>query len=75
MVLPGQTLLLLEVAPALFAALAANEAEKAAPGLTLVDVQMIGAAGRVYLSGLAEDVAVARKAIAEALAGVAGRGR
>ena len=75
MVLPGQTLLLLEVAPALFAALAANEAEKAAPGLTLIDVQMIGAAGRVYLSGLAEDVAVARKAIAEALAGVAGRGR
>jgi len=75
MVLPGQTLLLLEVAPALFAALAANEAEKAAPTINLVDVQMIGAAGRVYLSGGSDEIAIARDAIANALAKVTGRGR
>ncbi len=46
MVLPGDTLLVCEMTPALFAAVAANEAERAAPGLTLVDVSMIGVAGR-----------------------------
>ena len=34
MVLPGQSLLVYEMTPALFAAVAANEAERAAPGLT-----------------------------------------
>ena len=51
MVLPGETLLVYEVTPALFAAVAANEAERAAPEATLVDVSMIGAAGRIYISG------------------------
>ena len=37
--------------PALFATVAANAAEKVAPDVTLVDVSMIGAAGRVYMSG------------------------
>jgi hypothetical protein len=46
MLLPGDSLLVFEMTPALFAAMAANEAEKAAPQITLVDVQMIGAAGR-----------------------------
>ena len=45
MVIPGDTLLVCEVTPALFAAVAANEAERAAPGITLVDVSMIGVAG------------------------------
>ena len=51
MLLPGQSLLVCEMAPALFAAVAANEAERAAPGNTLVDVTMIGASGRVYIAG------------------------
>ena len=51
MVLPGETLGVFEMTPALFATVAANEAERAVPENTLVDVQMIGAAGRVYLSG------------------------
>jgi hypothetical protein len=59
--------------PALFAAVAANEAEKAAPDITLVDVQMIGAAGRVYMAGEPEAVERAREAIGEALAAVIGR--
>ncbi|WP_214316962.1 microcompartment protein [Nonomuraea sediminis] len=73
MVLPGETLLVYEVTPALFAALAANEAEKAAPDNTLVDVQMIGAAGRLYLSGSTGSILKARDAITEALDGLDGR--
>lgn len=73
MVLPGQSLLVYEMTPALFAAVAANEAERAAPGLTLVDVQMIGAAGRLYISGSTEDVVVARDRITEVLGAIEGR--
>jgi hypothetical protein len=73
MVLPGQTLLVVEMTPALFAAVAANEAERAAPALTLVDVQMIGAAGRIYLAGDSEDVVRARDAIATTLEAIEGR--
>ena len=73
MVLPGQTLLVVEMTPALFAAVAANEAERAAPALTLVDVQMIGAAGRIYLAGDTDDVVRARDAIASALQAIQGR--
>ena len=56
MVMPGETLLVCEMVPALYAAIAANEAERVAPALTLVDVQMIGAAGRLYMSGKTADV-------------------
>ncbi|BBY74918.1 microcompartment protein [Mycolicibacterium parafortuitum] len=73
MVLPGQSLLVYEMTPALFAAVAANEAERAAPGLTLVDVQMIGAAGRLYISGSTKDVVVARDRITEVLGAIEGR--
>ncbi len=73
MILPGDSLLVVEMTPALFAAMAANEAEKAAPEITLVDVSMIGAAGRVYLAGATESVQRAREAIIAALAAVVGR--
>lgn len=73
MILPGESLLVYEMTPALFAAVAANEAERVAPGLTLVDVQMIGAAGRLYISGSVADVTVARDRITEVLAGIEGR--
>jgi len=73
MLLPGQSLLVFEMTPALFAAMAANEAEKAAPDITLVDVQMIGAAGRVYIGGSTESVEIARQAVGAALAAVTGR--
>ena len=73
MLLPGQSLLVFEMTPALFAAMAANEAEKAAPDITLVDVQMIGAAGRVYIGGSSEPVETARQAIGAALGAVTGR--
>jgi hypothetical protein len=73
MLMPGDSLLVVEVTPALFAAMAANVAERAAPDVTLVDVQMIGAAGRLYLGGTTEAVTTARDAIREALAAVEGR--
>ena len=73
MILPGDALLVCEVTPALFTALAANEAERAAPEVTLVDVSMIGAAGRIYLSGQVSAVTAARDAIIAVLAAVEGR--
>ncbi len=74
MIIPGETLLVCEVTPALFAALAANEAERAASGVTLIDVSMIGVAGRIYLSGPAGEITGARDKIMEVLGGVEGRG-
>ena len=73
MVMPGETLLVCEMVPALYAAIAANEAEKAAPALTLVDVQMIGAAGRLYMSGSTANVERALAEIERVLAGIEGR--
>lgn len=74
MLLPGQSLLICEMAPALFAAVAANEAERAEPGNTLVDVTMIGASGRVYIAGTSDGVGRARTAIEDLLASLEGRG-
>jgi len=73
MVVPGQSLLVYEMMPALFAAVAANEAERAAPGITMVDVQMIGAAGRIFISGSTEDVTTARDQITKVLESIEGR--
>jgi hypothetical protein len=73
MVMPGQTLLVCEMTPALFAAVAANEAERAAPDLTLVDVSMIGAAGRLYLAGAPDSIERALAAIDEVLGSIEGR--
>jgi hypothetical protein len=73
MVMPGETLLVCEMVPALYAAIAANVAEKVAPALTLVDVQMIGAAGRLYMSGKTADVERGLAEIERVLAGIEGR--
>jgi hypothetical protein len=73
MIIPGDTLLVCEVTPALFASIAANEAERSAPGVTLVDVSMIGVAGRIYLSGPTAEIAKARDAIVTVLGEVEGR--
>jgi hypothetical protein len=73
MILPGQSLLLYEMAPALFAAMAANEAEKAAPGATIVDIQMMGASGRIFLAGSTADLTVAQRVIDQTLKAIQGR--
>lgn len=73
MILPGQSLLVCEMVPALFAAVAANHAEQAAPENTLVDVTMIGASGRIYIAGTTVGVTRAGAEIATLLAGITGR--
>ena len=73
MVMPGESLLVYEMTPALFATVAANAAEKVAPDVTLVDVSMIGAAGRVYMSGPTASVVRARDEITRVLEAVEGR--
>lgn len=70
---PGVALLIYEMAPALFACVAANEAEKAAPNAVINDVQMMGATGRVFVSGTPSDMRVARDTISEKLAAIGGR--
>jgi ethanolamine utilization microcompartment shell protein EutS len=69
MALPGESLFVLEMAPASYAILATNEAEKAAD-IKVVDYRMIGATGRVYLSGSESDVRQAAEAAEAALRGV-----
>jgi len=66
MALPGESLFVLEMAPASYAILAANEAEKAAR-IKIVDYRMIGATGRLYLSGREADVRQAADAAVDAL--------
>jgi hypothetical protein len=70
---PGVSLLIYEMAPALFACVAANEAERAAPSAIINDVQMMGATGRIYMSGTHEQMELARDAITKTLKSVKGR--
>jgi len=72
MILPGQTLYVLEVAPAGYAAIAANEAEKAAE-INVLEVRAFGSFGRVYLGGEEKDIDVAYRAAEAAIAAVRGR--
>jgi microcompartment protein CcmL/EutN len=66
MILPGESLFVLEMQPAAYAILAANEAEKAA-NVKVVDYRMMGATGRVYLSGEESNVRAAARAAEQAL--------
>ena len=72
MIIPGQTLYVLECAPAAYAALAANEAEKAA-NINVLEVRAFGAVGRVYLGGEEQDMEVGWRAAVAALEGLEGR--
>jgi len=51
---PDVSLLIYEMQPALFACVAANEAERAAPNSVINDIQMMGASGRIFMSGTTE---------------------
>jgi hypothetical protein len=72
MITAGQTLYILEVHPAAYAALAANEAEKASP-VHLLEVITFGAFGRLWLGGGEAEIDEASKAIASALGQLTGR--
>lgn len=72
MILAGQTLLVIECEPAAYAALAANEAEKAAE-INILEVRAFGSFGRVYLGGEERDIEAARPAAIQALESLGGR--
>ncbi len=72
MILPGQSLYVMEVAPAGYAAIAANEAEKAAE-INILEVRAFGSFGRVYLGGEERDIDVGFRAAEQAIAGISGR--
>ncbi len=72
MLIPGQTLYIMEVAPAAYAALAANEAEKAAE-INIVEVRPFGSYGRVYLGGEERDIMAGYGAAVAAIEGISGK--
>ena len=72
MLIARESLFIMEVEPAGYAAFAANEAEKAAE-INVVDVRMTGAFGRVYLGGEQRDIDVASVAATKAIEGLTGR--
>jgi ethanolamine utilization microcompartment shell protein EutL len=74
LLLRGQTLCVLEVVPAAYVMLAANEAEKAAH-ITLVHYQPAGRFGRLYISGTEAEVKVGRDAAIEAIQSLPGQVR
>jgi hypothetical protein len=72
MLLAGQTLYVLEVQPAAYAALAANEAEKAAL-INILQVNAVGSFGRLYLGGEERDILAGSAAAIASLEQIPGR--
>ena len=72
MIVADQSLYILEVYPAAYAAIAANEAEKAAP-IHLLELITFGAFGRLWLGGWEAEIKAASDAAEAALAKIAGR--
>jgi hypothetical protein len=72
MILAGQTLYVLEVQPAAYAALAANQAEKAAL-INILEIQAVGSFGRLYLGGEERDILAGSSAALAAMENALGR--
>jgi len=66
MILPGQSMFILETEPAGYIIYAANQAEKAA-SITLIDVRAVGAFGRLTIAGREADVDEAAAAALHAI--------
>ena len=71
MLVPGQTLLVVECAPAAYINYACNEAEKAA-NINVVHVASVGRFGRMWLSGTESEAITARDAAIRALENLEG---
>ena len=71
MILPGQSMFILETEPAGYIVYAANEAEKAA-NITLVDARAVGAFGRLTLAGSEADIDAAAHAAIDAVQRLSG---
>lgn len=74
MIVAGQTLYVFEVEPAAYAALAANEAEKAAL-INILSINALGSFGRLYLGGAERDILAAEQAVLGAIENLPGRVR
>jgi hypothetical protein len=72
MILPGQSLFILETEPAGYVTFAANEAEKSAR-VFLVQVLPFGAFGRLWMSGPEAEIDVAAAAATAAVESIVGR--
>src|SRR5258706_10766824 len=72
MIIPGQSLYVLECAPAGYAAIAANEAEKAA-NINVLEVRAFGSFGRVLLGGEERDIDVGYRAAEQAIQSISGQ--
>jgi hypothetical protein len=72
LILGGDDVYLLEVTPAAYSSIAANEAEKHCD-VRLVDIRFFGAAGRIYLAGTESEIQAAAKKIVETLNQLKGR--
>ena len=72
LLVPGQTLGILEVAPAAYISIAANEAEKSAE-IDIVEVRAVGRYGRLFISGTENSVATAMEAATRAIEAVDGK--
>lgn len=72
LLMPGASLFVMEVAPAAYISLAANEAEKAAD-IVVIELRAVGRFGRMFLSGSESDVQTARDAAVSALDDLDGR--
>lgn len=72
MLVAGQTMLVLEVAPAAYITLAANEAEKAAP-VWLNHFSSVGRFGRLWMAGSEADILAARDAAVTAIESITGK--
>jgi hypothetical protein len=75
MIVPGETMLVLECAPAAYINFAANEAEKGA-SIKLIHISALGRFGRMWLAGSESEIMQARDAAVnalESLEGVEGR--
>ncbi len=71
MILPGESLFMMETEPAAYVTLAANEAEKAA-NVKLVNVRPFGAFGRLYMSGSESEIDSAAGAAIAAIESIQG---
>jgi len=72
LVVPGQTLGIIECAPAAYISIAANEAEKAAE-IDIVEVRAVGRFGRLFISGSENSVKAGVEAAVNAIEAVQGR--
>lgn len=72
LLLPSQSLFVLEASPAAYVSLAANEAEKAA-NINIIEVRAVGRFGRVFMAGTESEVETAMKAAVACLEQMEGR--